>query len=82
MNLREALVLRGYMSGGGKKARCVNPEHRDEHPSSIVNLNSIYCFGCSRLYRLKQISAWLGVDIEEIPGDQFQKKTGEPLFVE
>ena len=44
------MEARGWVRSGGNKCLC--PYHNDRSASAILNLNSIYCFTCSRLYTL------------------------------
>ena len=65
MVLRQFMEAKGYVWRGGNK--CICPFHGDRSPSAILNLNSIYCFTCGRLYGLWDFQQAFSVVLDRVP---------------
>lgn len=87
MNIRDWLLEAGYLQNPqGSKACC--PFHDDSSPSAKIHdeSNTIYCFGCHRVYGPRDFYTKFGAVIDVIqeytrpPTLESEYEWGEPIF--
>jgi nickel-dependent lactate racemase len=83
MTLREFMIDQGLARPGASKALC--PFHGDSDPSAMLNddTNTLWCFGCHRMYTPEDFHRKYGVVIDEIkaaPRAGEDHSFGEVLF--
>lgn len=83
MTLRDFMTQEGYARPGADKASC--PFHRDSDPSAMIhdNNNTLWCFGCRKLYTPEDFRRTFGAvfnEIKEKPQVAGEHDFGEVLF--